>query len=148
VGLDHVIFNRMPGGPRWWKNSELVQKVGVSEAQVQQIERIFQDSRLKLIDTKATLEKQEVQLEPLIQADNPDEGQITAQIEKVAAARAELEKANALMQVAIRRVLTLDQWKKLQSLQPQMMGPHRITIPLPPHAPGAPAIPPTPPDMD
>ncbi|HYH01076.1 MAG TPA: periplasmic heavy metal sensor [Terriglobales bacterium] len=143
VGPDHLVFNRMPGGARWWKNSEVVQKLGVSEAQVQQIERIFQDSRMRLIDAKAALEKQEVQLEPLIQADNPDEGQITSQIEKVAAARAELEKTNALMQVAIRRVLTLDQWKKLQSMQPHAVGPHRISIPLPPPAPGAPV-----PDLD
>lgn len=136
-----VFYRRIGAGPRWWKNSDMVQKIGVSDAQVQQMENIFQENRIKLIDLKAGLEKQEARLEPLMQADNPDEGQIAGQIDKVAAARAELEKANALMLVSIRRVLTLDQWKKLQTLQPQSAGPVRFSIPLPPPGPNAPLPP-------
>lgn len=143
----NVVFYRRTGaGPRWWKNSDMVQKIGVSDTQVQQMENIFQENRIKLIDLKAGLEKQEARLEPLMQADNPDEGQIAGQIDRVAAARAELEKANALMLVSVRRVLTLEQWKKLQSLQPQTMGPIKFNMPLP--APGSPAppLPPLPPE--
>lgn len=106
-----------PGMGKWWKNSALVQKLGISDAQVQQIEKIFQDHRMQLIDQRASLEKEEARLEPLIEADRPDEGQVTAQIEKVAQARANLEKSNALMLLAVRQVLTVEQWKQLQSQQ-------------------------------
>jgi Spy/CpxP family protein refolding chaperone len=47
-------------------------------------------------------------------ADSPDETKTLAQIDKVAQARAELEKANARFLFGIRRVLTPEQWKKLQ----------------------------------
>jgi Spy/CpxP family protein refolding chaperone len=104
------------GAGKWWKDSELMQKIGVSDEQVQRIEKIFQDHRLQLIDLHATLEKQEAILEPLVEADQPDESQVTAQIDKVAQARANLEKSNAQMLLAIRRVLTVDQWKKLRDL--------------------------------
>jgi Spy/CpxP family protein refolding chaperone len=133
----NVMYRTMPNEGRWWKNSEMVKQVGVSDAQVQQMEKIFQDNRIHLIDAKAELERQEARLEPLMEADNPDDKQITAQIDKVATARAGLEKTNALMLLAIRRVLTMDQWKKLQSLQPPN-GPMKIMAPLPP-------LPPTPP---
>ena len=103
-----------PGG-KWWKNSQLVQKLGLSDAQVQQIEKIFQDHRLQLIDLRANLEKQETLLQPLVEADRPDDAQVSAQIDKVAQARASLEKSNALMLLGIRRVLTPDQWKALQA---------------------------------
>ena len=111
----------MPGmGPRgpgkWWKDSALMQKIGVSDEEVQKIEKIFQDHRLQLIDLHADLEKQEAILEPLVEADQPDEGKLIAQIDKVAQARANLEKSNAQMLLAIRRVLTVDQWKKLRDL--------------------------------
>jgi hypothetical protein len=106
--------HRGPG--KWWKDSELMRKIGVSDEQVQKIEKIFQDHRLQLIDLHAALEKQEAILEPLIEADQPDEAQVTAQIDKVAQARANLEKSNAQMLLAIRRVLTVDQWKKLRDL--------------------------------
>ena len=45
-------------------------------------------------------------MEPLLAADQPDEGKILAQIDRVAQARAELEKANARMLLGLRRVLT------------------------------------------
>ena len=107
-----VWVHRGPG--KWWKDSELMRKLGVSDEQVQRIEKIFQDHRLELIDLHAALEKQEAILDPLIEADQPDESQVIAQIDKVAQARANLEKSNAQMLLAIRRVLTVDQWKKLR----------------------------------
>ena len=120
------VIVRRPGGPgpgmdlrgpgKWWKNSALMTRIGVSDEQVQRIEKIFQDNRLELIDLHAALDKQEAILDPLIEADQPDESQVIAQIDKVAQARANLEKSNAQMLLAIRRVLTVDQWKKLRDL--------------------------------
>ena len=48
--------------------------------------------------------------------DQPNEAQILAQIDKVAQARAELEKANARFLLAIRGKLTPEQWKQMQEL--------------------------------
>jgi Spy/CpxP family protein refolding chaperone len=67
-------------------------------------------------------------------ADTPDEPKILAQIDKIAQARAELEKANARFLLGIRRVLTQDQWKKLQAERPRPEG-----------GPGGPPNPPAPP---
>jgi Spy/CpxP family protein refolding chaperone len=111
----------MPMGP-WWKNSELVKKLGLSDDKVQQIEKIFRDHRAQLIDLNAALQKQELALEPLIEADQPNEAQVTAQIDRVAQARANLEKSHAQMLLAIRRVLTVEQWKQLRN-QRGPMGP-------------------------
>ena len=125
------------GGPgmmgKWWKNSELVRRLGLTDAQVQQIENIFQERRLQLIDLHAALEKQEAILDPLVNADRPDEAKVTAQIDKVAQARANLEKANAQMLLGIRRVLTVEQWKQLQSqcCTHMMHGPSRSMVPAP-----------------
>ena len=57
-------------------------------------------------------------MEPLVSADQPDEAKILAQIDRVAQARAELEKANARMLLDIRRVLTPEQWQKLKAESP------------------------------
>jgi periplasmic protein CpxP/Spy len=80
---------------------------------------------LKLIDLSAALQKQEAIMEPLVEADRPDESQVLAQIDRVAQARAELEKANARMLLGFRGVLTQDQWKKLQAEDPPHRGPER-----------------------
>ncbi len=106
----------------WWKNSEIVQKLGLSQAQVSQIEQIFYQHRLKLIDLHADVEKQEAMLQPLIEADQPDEAKVSAQLDQLLAARARLEKANTMMMLSIRRTLSVEQWKRLQAMQREREG--------------------------
>jgi Spy/CpxP family protein refolding chaperone len=105
------------GGPgRWWDNPNVAQQVGITDDQKKKMDDIFQQNKLRLIDLKAAVEKQEAIMEPLIQADQPDEAKILSQIDAIASARAELEKANARMLFGIRTVLTPEQWKKLRGL--------------------------------
>lgn len=108
---DHGFHGGPPG--RWWMDPGLVQRLGLTPDQQKRIDAVFQQNRLKLIDLSAALEKQEAMLEPLLDFDRPDEAQVLAQIDRVAQARADLEKANGRMLLGFRSVLTLDQWKKL-----------------------------------
>ena len=116
-------FHGPPG--RWWTEPALVQKLGLTADQQNRIDTLFQQSRLKLIDLSAGVQKAEASLEPLLEADRPDESQVLAQIDRIAQARAELEKANARMLLGFRGVLTLDQWKRLQAEEPPRRGPER-----------------------
>lgn len=120
-GRREMMRERMPGpgfGGKWWNNSELAAKLNLTDQQKTQMEQIFQQSRLKLIDQRAAVEKAETTLEPLMSADRPDEAQVLAQIDKVAQARAELEKTNARMLLGIRQVLSPEQWKQLKEQAP------------------------------
>jgi Spy/CpxP family protein refolding chaperone len=106
-------------GPQgmWWKNPMVVQRLSLTAEQTKKMDDIFQQSRLQLIDLKANVEKQQVMLEPLLSANPLDTNKAMAQIDKVAQARADLEKANARMLLGIRAVLTPDQWTKLRDRQ-------------------------------
>ncbi len=136
---------RGPGhGPdlgMWWKNSEIVRQLQLSDAQVKQIEQTFLNARLKLIDLRADVERQQTLLQPLVDADQMDEAKISAQLDQVLAARNRLEKANAMMMFDIRKVLTVEQWRKLRDLQQQrertpMAAPRAPGMPGPPPGPG------------
>jgi Spy/CpxP family protein refolding chaperone len=109
---------RMPPG-MWWTNPELVQKLNLTTDQQKKIADTFQQARLKLIDADAALHKEEAIMEPLVASETPEDAKILAQIDKVAQARAELEKTNARMLLGIRHVLTPEQWKTLQATHPQ-----------------------------
>ena len=104
-------------GPQgmWWRNPMVVQRLTLTPDQVKRMDSIFQESRLQLIDLRANVEKQEVMLEPLLSANPLDTAKAQAQIDKVADARADLEKANAKMLLGIRAVLTPDQWTRLRT---------------------------------
>ena len=110
-------LERALGGPKgeWWTSPEMAQRLGLTSDQTKKMDDVFQQARLKLIDLDAAVRKEEVIMERLVSADQPDEAKIVAQIDKVAQARAELEKANARMLLGIRRLLTPDQWNKLKA---------------------------------
>jgi Spy/CpxP family protein refolding chaperone len=117
LGPSRGILRRSGGPGSWWKDSEIVKRLQLSEAQVGRIEQAYMEHRLRLVDLRADLEKQELQLQPLLDADPPDQGRIIGQIDAVTAARGRLEKEFALMLLDIRQVLSSDQWKQLQTLQ-------------------------------
>ena len=100
---------------RWWNDPALVEKLKLTDEQRKSMDAILLEHREKLIDMRAAVEKGELELEPLMRDDQPNEAKILAQIDKVAQARAELEKANARFLLAIRSKLSPEQWKQLQA---------------------------------
>lgn len=126
-GPGRMMIHRPPmeqafvGGPglggRWWDNPRVVDKLKLTDDQRKAFDQILLDHREKLIDLRANVEKAELAMEPLVQADQPNESSILAQIDKVAQARAELEKANARYLLALRSKLTPDQWKQVQDFR-------------------------------
>lgn len=102
---------------RWWNDPQIAQQLNLTDDQKHRMDDIFQQHRLKLIDLNANLEKQEVLMQPMISADQPNEAQVMAQIDKIAQARADLYKANAHMLFDLRKTLTPDQWQKLKAMR-------------------------------
>ena len=101
--------------PHWWNNPKMIDKLKLTDDQRKAMDATLLQHRTTLIDLRGSLEKAELNLEPLMSEDQPNEAQILAQIDTVAQARAELEKANARFLLAIRSKLTPDQWKQLQA---------------------------------
>jgi periplasmic protein CpxP/Spy len=146
------------GGMQWWNNPKIVEQLKLTDDQRKAMDGILQDQRMKLVDLHANLEKAELAMEPLMKADTPNETAILAQIDKVAQARADLEKANARFLLALRAKLTPDQWKQMQQMRETSRTNHRGWGPdgrrpssqfrqqaPPPPAGGQPGGPPAPP---
>jgi len=122
VGMGHRppmerAFGAQGDRGRWWNNPKVIERFKLTDEQRKTFDGILLEHREKLIDLRASLEKSELELEPLIKDDQPNEGKILGQIDKVAQARAELEKANARYLLAIRAKLTPEQWKMVQAFR-------------------------------
>jgi Spy/CpxP family protein refolding chaperone len=136
-----------PGGPGkmmmrlgpppfdWWRNSELAQKLNLTDQQKQQLEQTFNQQRLQLVDLRAALEKEEIKLRDLMDSENFNESQAMAQIDTTQAARNKLMRSFASMAVQFRKILTAQQWKMLRDQE--VMRFHR----QPPIGDGAPPKP-------
>jgi len=144
-GPDGSIDRDMGPHGMWWKNPEIVTAIALTPDQQKRIEDLFIQSRTQLIQLHATLETQQLQLGPVLDANPVDQPKAMAVIDKIANSRADLEKANAKMLLSIRGVLTPEQWTKLQAQHPgghspaghgpsakQGPGGHKGTPPPPP----------------
>ena len=106
---------------QWWNNPNIVKQLSLTDDQRKAMDGIMQDHRMKLIDLQANLQKAEVTMGPLMQADTPDKAAIESEINKIAMARADLEKANSMFLLDIRMQLKPDQWKQLKTLRQNRM---------------------------
>jgi Spy/CpxP family protein refolding chaperone len=153
----HVVYRGELG--KWWQNADIAKKLQLNEGQITQLDQIFYDHKLKLIDFGADMEKQDLKLQTLLDADVPNEGQVETQVDQVLSARGKLEREYTMMNLDLRKVLSLEQWRQLKSIRgdggalgdriffhkalPGPGGPGPMTAPLPP---GVPALPPPPGD--
>lgn len=110
---------------RWWNNPKMIERLKLTDDQRKAMDDIFQKHREKLVDLRGNLEKAEIEMEPLVKADQPNESSVMSQIDKVAQARAELEKANARFLFALRAKLTPEQWKQVQDFRQNHEGMRR-----------------------
>jgi Spy/CpxP family protein refolding chaperone len=141
-GPEHGMMMPGPAG-KWWNNPELARQLNLTADQQKKMDEVFQQRRMRMIDLHAALEREEATLDPLLEAANPDDAKVLPQIDRVAQARAELEKANARLLLGLRHVLTPEQWKKLDSERPGGHGPEghggpggHPGAPHPPQQPG------------
>src|SRR5204863_1016018 len=118
VMTQRFIMRTGPGDPgKWWKDSETASKLHLGNDQVMRLDQIFFDHRMKLIDYMAEMEKQDLKLQALLDADVPNDGQVQSQVDQVLAARGRVERESTLMNLDLRKVLTLDQWHQLKSIR-------------------------------
>lgn len=104
-------------GGRFWDNPRVSSALKITPDQQKAMDEILFQHREKLIDLQANLKKAELDMEPLMNADEPNRAAIEAQIDKVVAARGALEKANANFLLDIRMKLTPDQWKQIKDFR-------------------------------
>ncbi len=111
---------------QFWNHPKMIQRLNLTVGQRKAMDGILQEHRMKLIDLRANLERAEVALDPMIKGDTPDRKAIEAQIDRIVAARSDLERANALFLLDIRMQLNAGQWKQLQALRAQRMDRPRM----------------------
>ena len=126
------------GSGKWWKNSSTVRALELTEGQVSQLEAVYLEHQKDLATLRSTLLQQESRLRALLEVDRLDEAALAAQRVQLSAARVELEKQNSEMTLAMRRLMTGDQWRRLEKIREASLPPPSPPIPPPPSPPPPP----------
>jgi Spy/CpxP family protein refolding chaperone len=101
---------------RWWDDKHYVKALHLRSEQQKRMDSVFEQNKANLVSKYQALQQEESKMEVLSHADALDEGALFAQIDRVAQARADLEKANTHMMLQVRKEMDADQTARLDRL--------------------------------
>lgn len=98
---------------RWWKDKKISKSLGLNGDQQKRMDDVFRQNRDGLATRYDTLQKAEGRLETLTHSGKPSETALSTEIDHVAQARADLEKAYTHMLLQLREEMTPEQIGRL-----------------------------------
>jgi Spy/CpxP family protein refolding chaperone len=112
------VFAQMPRGFYAWWSTPVVRDLNLTKDQRQQIRGTIQDYRPRLMQLRAELNSAEEDLAAQFNRDPVDPTKANQAIERLVTARSQLTRTLSHMSLALRSVLTEQQWQELQRRRP------------------------------
>ena len=141
-------FAQPPRGFFPWWEGQMVRDLNLTDDQHKQIRTAVRDSRNRLIDLRAAVEKADLEIEDLLNEGGADSKRAADATNRLITARGDLTRAYTELSLKLRSVLTPQQWRELQRRRPGPPPPPPAPPqmqPRPARAPNAPPVPPAPP---
>ncbi|MEJ2582338.1 MAG: periplasmic heavy metal sensor [Acidobacteriota bacterium] len=108
-------FDLPPG--KWWENPRLVEHIGLSEGQQDQIRDVIFSHAKRMIDLKADVERAALDLADVVDQEVFDPDPVRAAYAVFQTARHKLENERFEMLLEVRQILTYEQWRKIQDVK-------------------------------
>jgi len=103
-----------PPGQRWWDDKSFAKSLKLRPEQQTRMDAIFEQNRTALVSRYQTLEQAESQMDRILKDPRLDEATLFTQIDRIAQARADLEKANTHYLLQLRKEMDPDQIARLE----------------------------------
>jgi Spy/CpxP family protein refolding chaperone len=100
---------------RWWDDKHFAKTLHLRPGQKKRMDDLFDENRSTLVSRYQALQQEESKMEVLSRAQTLEESALFAQIDRVAQARAELEKANTHLLLQVRKEMDSDQISHLDA---------------------------------
>lgn len=106
---------QIPPG-RWWDRPQVAMRVGISDEQRAQLDKVTIEHAKRMIDLKAAVDKAEIELRVAADGDAFDAKIVRQAFARLLDARSRLETERFELLIAQRELLTAAQWEKLRVL--------------------------------
>ncbi len=127
---------------RWWAEPRVVERLNLSDEQQETIRDLVYDHARRMIDLKADVERAGLDLAESVKRDDFDPAAVRTAHAAFQSARSKLESERFEMLLAVRGVLSAEQWASIQEMQLQQgkRRPGRPGAQMPPGANREPRI--------
>lgn len=105
---------------KWWENERLIARLGLTDDQQAEIAGLVYGHALRMVDLSAAVKRAEIEMAGLVGEGEFDPDGVRAAFARFQQARQALERERFEMLLAVRGVLTTQQWLDIQELQKEM----------------------------
>jgi len=104
-------------GFTFWKVEKIVEKLAITPDQIQQLDDIDYKFQLDKIDPEARVKKARLEMDHLLSQDSYPDQKVTGLVDEIIAGSSDMMKLGLNKQIAIRKILTPEQWDQLQQMR-------------------------------
>jgi Spy/CpxP family protein refolding chaperone len=102
----------MPG--KWWYNPRISKDLNLTEKETDSLEQSFRESRRNFIDLKSRVEREQFELDNLLEDEKMNEEAIKKQYQKVERERAKLSEERFNFIMKIRSIMGRERFQKMK----------------------------------
>jgi Spy/CpxP family protein refolding chaperone len=100
----------------WWADPGIADQLQLNPQEVQQLDRLYTESRARMIDIKSAVEGEQRAYQMLLESENLDEAAISRQVQRLEQARSQLSKERAHFMLEVRRILGPKRFQELKAI--------------------------------
>jgi Spy/CpxP family protein refolding chaperone len=100
---------------KWWYNPKIQKNLNLSDNEVGKLDKLFANSRRKLIKLKSEVEHQQFELDQLLSQKTVNDAKVKKQFQKLEKARNKLANERLQFVIGVRNLLGPDRFQQLKS---------------------------------
>ena len=104
----------VPAG-KWWYNPQIQKNLNLSQNEIGSLDKLFANSRRKLIQLKSEVEREQFELDQLLSKKKVDDAEVKKQFQKLEQARKKLANERLDFVIGVRNILGADRFQQLKS---------------------------------
>ncbi len=104
----------VPAG-KWWYNPKIQNNLGLSKKEVGKLDKLFANSRRKLIKLKSEVENEQFELDQLLGQKKGNDTKVKKQFQKLEKARNKLANERLQFVIGVRNLLGSERFQQLKS---------------------------------
>ena len=104
----------MPSG-KWWYNQKIVQNLNLTQSEIHQLDQLYVDSHRRLIELKSAVEREQFELDNLLNKKTVDDAQVRKQFKRLESARSDLADERLRFVIGVREIIGPDRFQQLKT---------------------------------
>lgn len=103
-----------PSG-KWWYNQKVVQNLNLTQAEVRQLDQLYVESHRKLIELKNAVEREQFELDTLLEKKTVDDAKVREQFKRLERARTDLADERLGFVIRVREIIGAERFQQLKT---------------------------------